>query len=136
MNELKGKTILLFDGVCHVCNASVAFLLRHDRKGRMYFAPYQSETGRALSAAYGLSSSDLNSVAVIHNEVCYTKTAAVVQALKLLGSGWVVPAFLMGLVPTVVSNAVYDWVARNRYKWFGQKEACMIPTPAQRKRFL
>jgi predicted DCC family thiol-disulfide oxidoreductase YuxK len=139
--------LLLFDGVCNLCNRTVQFVIRHDRKGTFRFATLQGEAARkALSVIppgagvhlpEGTSPSDPSSGSVIllHRGVVYQRSSAVLKVFQLLGGAWKVLAFFY-IVPRPVRDGVYEWIARNRYRWFGRKDECMVPTPELGNRFL
>uniref|UniRef100_A0A7C2K1B7 DUF393 domain-containing protein n=1 Tax=Schlesneria paludicola TaxID=360056 RepID=A0A7C2K1B7_9PLAN len=126
--------IVFFDGVCGFCNFWVDFLLSRDRPARLRFAPLQGETARTL-----LSPADVEQ---LHTLVLWTpsavsrKSTAVACILKMLGGGWAVCGTVLRLVPRPVRDWGYDFVARNRYRFFGKKAACRIPSPDERTRFL
>jgi predicted DCC family thiol-disulfide oxidoreductase YuxK len=127
--------IILFDGVCNYCNAIVNWVIRLDRKARFRFASLQSERGRALLQQHGLSPEGLESVVLIDGEKVYTKSDATLRIVRYL-PWWLQEARALWIVPRPFRDAIYDYVARNRYKWFGKKETCMIPSQEQRGRFL
>lgn len=131
MNE----PVLLFDGVCNLCNSTVQFILRWERQPRLRFAPLQSPEGEALLASIGEAPADLNSVLFIENGRCYHRSSAALRVARYLRFPW---PLLYGfiVVPPFLRDAVYGYVARNRYRWFGKQETCQIPTPALRARFL
>jgi predicted DCC family thiol-disulfide oxidoreductase YuxK len=127
--------IVLFDGVCNLCNASVRFVLDRDPAGRFRFASLQSEAGRRLLEAHRLPTDELSTVVVVADGRAYTRSDAALRIARGLGGGW--PALgALRLVPRPLRDAAYGVVARNRYRWFGRKEECMLPTPEQRSRFL
>lgn len=129
------SAILLFDGVCHLCDQSVQFIIKHDPKGYFQFASLQSEVGQALLKQYNLTHLDLNTTVLIENGKAYTFSTASLRVMRKLSGTW--PLFYsLILIPPFIRNPIYRWVARNRYRWFGKKEACPIPTPEQRMRFL
>ena len=127
--------VILFDGVCNLCNGVVNFVIRHDSKNIFRFATLQSETGRQLLNQYHFTSPDLRSFILIDNAIVYEKSSAAFHVLKYLPWYWKVFR-VFGIIPLFIRNGVYDFVARNRYKWFGRKEVCMIPTPAIKQKFL
>ena len=127
--------VLLFDGVCNLCNASVQWVLKRDRKGIFKFAALQSDTGQALLRKYGLDQQHFDTVVLIDGPRIFTRSDAPLEIVRRLGGAWSLLA-VFGMVPRVVRNAVYDWVARNRYRWFGKKEACMLPRPEWKERFI
>jgi predicted DCC family thiol-disulfide oxidoreductase YuxK len=128
------KPVIFFDGVCNLCNESVLFVIKRDRKGKFNFAPIQSSYAEHQLKGFDYSTQELNTILLLKNGKLYQKSSAVLEIAKGLSGGWpLLYAFI--IVPVVIRNFVYDWVARNRYKWFGKKEACMIPTPELRARF-
>lgn len=125
---------MLFDGVCNFCNRMVNFAIRNDPKAKLRFAPLQSATGQALKEQYGVSP-DADTIVFIENGKSYTYARAAIRVCRYLR--W--PArmlYMFVVVPRFISQPVYKWIARNRYKWFGKKDTCMIPTPEVRSRFL
>ncbi|MFZ3591107.1 thiol-disulfide oxidoreductase DCC family protein [Bacillus sp. DJP31] len=128
-------SIVLFDGVCNLCNGAIQFLLKYDKKERLRFASLQSETGQRLLAQYQLPTDDFDSFVVIANGKAFRKSVAALEICKQLG-GWFIPFLIFRVVPSPVRDSIYSGVANNRYKWFGKQEHCMIPTPELRKRFL
>ena len=135
MNDLKDHPIILFDGVCNFCNAGINFIIKQDKRKVFRFAALQSETGQRLLKQHHLSTKEFDSFVLIDNGKVYMKSSA---GIKVYGKlpwywKWTQAAWL---APKVIRNGVYDWIARNRYKWFGKKEACMIPTAEVRSRFL
>jgi len=127
--------VLLFDGVCNLCNASVQWVLKRDRKGVFRFAALQSETGRALLRQSGLSADHFDTVVLVAGDRVFTRSDAALEIVRRIGGPWSLLAFFK-IVPRPVRNAVYDWVARHRYRWFGKTESCMIPQPEWAKRFI
>lgn len=132
---MTSQPVILFDGICNLCNKSVQYVIRHDPGSVFKFASLQSETGRNLLNQYALSANDLNSFILIMNGKAYTRsTAALKVAGYLHGPARILYGFI--IVPAFIRNAVYNTIARNRYKWFGKKESCMIPSPTLEARFL
>jgi predicted DCC family thiol-disulfide oxidoreductase YuxK len=132
---MENHPIVLFDGVCNLCNSSVQFIIKKDKKKIFRFASLQGETGQALLQKFKLPTDNFNSFILVEEDTIYTKSTGALRMLKKLGGAW---SLLYGfiLVPAFIRNAVYNWVASNRYKWFGKQESCMIPTPELRSRFL
>ena len=128
-------SIILFDGVCNLCDGVVQFVLKKDKKNRFRFAALQSERGTALLKQFGLSTTNYNSFVLIESGRVYQKSTAALRVLKGLGGVWVL---LYGFIifPRPIRDYIYDWVARNRYQFFGKKDECMLPTPEIRARFL
>ena len=127
--------LILFDGVCNFCNASVNFIIRQDKKNVFQFAALQSNAGQQVAEKYHLPKKDFDSFVLIDNGKIYTKSTAGGRVYGKLPWMWKWTQ-IFWIVPKFVRNAVYDYVARNRYKWFGKKDQCMIPTPDVRSRFL
>ncbi|MEI6408881.1 MAG: thiol-disulfide oxidoreductase DCC family protein [Bacteroidota bacterium] len=127
--------ILLFDGVCNLCNASVQWVLLRDRKGVFRFAAQQSETGQAKLQQFGLSPEAYDTVVLIDGDRLYTRSDAALEVLNRLG-GMYRLAIVFKIIPRFIRNAVYNWVARNRYRWFGKQEQCMLPRPEWKARFI
>ncbi|MEW5927897.1 MAG: thiol-disulfide oxidoreductase DCC family protein [Gemmatimonadota bacterium] len=127
--------VVLFDGVCNLCNGSVQFIVRHDPAGRFRFASLQSEAGQALLRRHGLDPTDLFSVILVEGGRAYARSDAALRIARGLTGPWRAAGALRA-VPRPLRDAAYGWVARNRYRWFGKQEACMIPTPELRARFL
>jgi predicted DCC family thiol-disulfide oxidoreductase YuxK len=127
--------IVLFDGVCNLCNSAVAFVIRNDPKRRFRFAALQSPVGQALLERYGLPTETLNSFVLIEGEHVFTKSTAALRSARRLGYLWPL-AFVFILVPRPLRDFCYDLVAKNRYRMFGKRESCMMPTPDLNARFL
>ncbi len=132
---MKQNPIILFDGICNLCNSSVQFVLKHDKQGVFRFASLQSEAGQLLLQKYNLPHSNFNSFVLIEDDKVFLKsTAALKVAKRMSGATKYLYAFI--IVPAFIRDAIYNVIANNRYKWFGKKESCMIPTPALQSRFL
>ena len=127
--------IVLFDGVCNFCNGSVNFMIGHDTAGYFKFAPLQSETGRALLGKFGIDTTETDSIILVEDDKAYThSTAALRIARKLDGLwGWF---YIFRFVPRPLSDLFYRLFAKYRYRLFGKKDVCMMPTPELRERFL
>jgi predicted DCC family thiol-disulfide oxidoreductase YuxK len=133
--ELNHKSIVLIDGVCHLCQGLVRFIIPRDPKAKFLFAPLQSEMAATLMNDAGLKPGSLNTVVLLENGVYYTESAAVLRIARRLRFPWPM-AYLFILVPRSLRDALYRYVARNRYRWFGRDEQCLLPTPEIKKRFL
>jgi predicted DCC family thiol-disulfide oxidoreductase YuxK len=132
--SLSPEPIIVFDGICVLCNGWVRFLLRHDRKGRYRFATMQSKGGRALLSENGLDADDPASFLLVEDGRAWTDSDAIRRVLIGLGGIWQA-AVLISLVPRAVRNPIYRTIARNRYRWFGTT-VCHVPSEAQRARFI
>jgi predicted DCC family thiol-disulfide oxidoreductase YuxK len=128
-------SIILFDGVCNLCNSSVRFVIKHDKRKQFMFASLQSAAGQQLLKQYQLPLQSFNSFVLIqHQKVFLKSTAALMVAKKLKGITKLLYGFI--IVPSFLRNGVYNFIAKNRYKWFGKRDNCMIPTPELNARFL
>ena len=129
------QPIVLFDGVCNLCNSTVQFVIKHDKKNLFRFASLQSDTGQKLLAKYNLPTNELNSFILIENNKAYNRSTGALRVAKKLNG--ILP-WLYGfiIIPKIFRDSIYDFVGRNRYKWFGKKDECMIPTPELKARFL
>lgn len=127
--------VVLFDGVCNFCEGSVRFIIDRDPKGKFRFASLQSEAGKQLAEEHGGDTSELNTMMLIQEGKLYKRSSAALRIARGLRFPWHL-AWAFIIVPPFIRDAVYKIIARNRYKWFGQKDACMIPTPEIRGRFL
>lgn len=128
------KPIIFFDGVCNLCNSSVQFVIKRDKEGTFRFASLQSGAGQEALQQFHLSQNDFNSFLLYEQGKLYTRSTAALRVLsQLKGWKW---AGAFKYVPPFIRNAVYNLIARNRYKWFGKKDECMIPTPELKSRFL
>ena len=129
------NAILLFDGYCNLCNSSVQFVLKHEKNADLLFTSLQSETGINLLKQYNINPLNLDSLVFIKNNTVYTKSSAALRLTPYL-KGLYPLLYALLIVPPFIRNAVYDYVARNRYKWFGKSDSCMMPDKAVVKRFL
>lgn len=132
---MNNKAVVLFDGVCNLCSTSVQFIIQHDPKGYFQFASLQSPAGAALLEQHHLPANSLSSLVLVEDGKTYTHSTGALRIARRLSGAW---PLLYGciIVPAFLRNAVYNLIARNRYRWFGKKEACWLPTPALRSRFL
>ena len=127
------SAIVLFDGVCNFCNSSINFIIKRDQKGYFKFAPLQSEIAQKL---VGDKTKPMpESVILIENGKTYDRSSAALRIAKKLDGLWPL-LYIFIILPKRLRDAVYNLIGRNRYKWFGKTEACMIPTPEVRSRFL
>ena len=135
MTEVAPHPVVIFDGECNFCSSIVAFVIKRDGRGVFRFAPFQSEAGRALLQKYGVRDGYFDSFILIDEGGLFTKSDAALRLWRRLGGLWSLTYALI-IVPRFVRDAVYDFVARNRYRWFGKKDECMIPGPEVKERFL
>ena len=129
------KPVLLFDGVCNLCNGVVQFVIKRDPEGRFKFSSLQSNTGQELLEKFNLPTTDFESFVLIEGDRYYKKSTAALRLFKKLGGGWqLLYAFM--IIPAPIRDFFYSLVANNRYKVFGRADQCWIPTPDLRARFL
>jgi predicted DCC family thiol-disulfide oxidoreductase YuxK len=129
------KPVILFDGVCNLCTGSVLFAIKRDKKAKLLFSSLQSPFGQSQLTKYGLPLGEFNTFFLLKGERVYNKSDAALEVAKELSGLWPV-LYLLKIFPRFIRNWVYDFVSKNRYKWFGKKDACMIPTPDLKARFL
>lgn len=130
-----GGPLVLYDGQCGLCNHLVQFVLKHDRRGRFRFAALQSELGRGLLERHGLPADALDTFVLVDGGRAFIKSRAALRTVGGLDAPWpLLRAF--SIVPGPLADGVYDFVARNRYRWFGRTDACILPSPEVRARFL
>ena len=127
--------ILLFDGVCNFCDNYVQFLIKRDKKGIFRFAPIQSKTGQALLKKHDFPTDKISTVVLIEEGKLFTKSTVGLRIFKKLGGLWIL-FYPLIIIPSAIRDVVYDYIAKNRYKWFGEKDSCMMPSPEVRSRFL
>lgn len=135
MSNIAAHKIILFDGVCNLCNGAVTFVIKRDPKDHFRFAALQSDIGQALVAEHGIDTSKVDSIILIENNRVYSKSTAALRIAKYMSGAYPLLYGFM-IIPNFIRNWVYDFVARNRYKWYGKKDACMIPTPELKAKFL
>ncbi|MGE6352885.1 thiol-disulfide oxidoreductase DCC family protein [Flavobacterium sp. NPDC079362] len=135
-NLPKNKKIILFDGVCNLCNGAVQFIIKNDKKDVFRFVALQSELGIEISNYIGVDQKKIDSIILYNPGVAYYyKSSAVLEIAKNLG-GFYNLMFVFKIFPESFRNYIYDCIAKNRYKWYGKKESCMIPTPELKAKFL
>lgn len=128
-------SLVVFDGVCNLCSALVQFVIRHDPAAKFRFAAIQSEIGREISQSYGLDPADLQTFVFISDGKMHVRSDAAIEVVSRFGGAWRFFT-VFRLVPRVARDWIYSVIARNRYRWFGRKDVCMIPTPEIKERFL
>lgn len=134
-NTLEYQPILLFDGYCNLCNASVQFFLKHEKQPIIYFSSLQSNVGKELLTRYNIDPITTDSLVFIINSRAYTKSSAALRITKYMKGLY--PMFqILLLIPKFIRDVIYDYISRNRYKWYGKSENCMVPDASIVKRFL
>ena len=132
----KNKKLILFDGVCNLCNNSVTKVIQYDKKNVFLFTAIQSETGQKITNHLKIDISKADSIILYEPSISYDiKSTAALKIIREFGSLWQLTGIFF-VFPEFFRNMVYDFIAKNRYKWFGKKESCMIPTPALKAKFL
>lgn len=127
--------IILFDGVCNFCEGIVKFVLERDKEGVFRFAPLQSEVGEKYLQQFGLSTTDFDTFVLVEGNTFTTRSTAGLRVLRHLPWPWRA-AYIFIIVPRFIRDGVYNFIAGRRYRIWGKKDACMIPTPEMRARFL
>lgn len=135
VNNFKNKSIILFDGVCNLCNATVNFIIKHDKNERYLFASLQSDAAKEILLQFPEKKITLNTVVLIENNSIYEKSTAAVLIAKHL-NGWSKYTYYTYYIPKGIRDGVYDFIATNRYAIFGRSKECMIPSPSVKNRFL
>ncbi len=132
---MEENNVIIFDGVCNLCNATVRFIIVRDAQGVFKFTSAQSECGQKLLRENNYSFEILESVILLKDGNLLKKSAAALEIAAALDGVW---RYLMVLrfIPLPIRDAIYDWIARNRYRWFGKRDLCMIPSETQKTRFL
>lgn len=130
---MNDKPIILFDGVCNLCTGSVQFVLKRDKEKKFMFASLQSDYGQSLLKQFDLPINTYNSFVLFQDKNIYTRSTAALKVFQELKRWKWVKIFW--IVPKLIRDGVYNLVARNRYKWFGKKKECWLPTPELRSRF-
>ena len=132
---MPGQPIILFDGVCNFCNGMVNFVIKRDKSASLKFSTLQSGTGQNLLTAKNFQGPDLRSFVFIEKGELYTRSTAALKVCKYMNGLWpLMYGFI--IVPKFIRDGIYNWIAKNRYRWFGKKEVCMVPTPELQSRFL
>ena len=126
---------ILFDGVCNFCNSAVNFTIKRNKKANILFAALQSEAGKRLLKENDLPVEDMQSFIFIDKGKAYNRSTAALKVCRHLSGLWPLCYGLI-IVPEFIRDGIYNWIAKNRYKWFGERQECMIPSAAVKARFL
>jgi len=129
------QSIILFDGICNLCNGAVQFVIKHDKKNQFLFASLQSDEGKKILSEFNFSCNEMNSFILMENGTIYIRSTAALRVAKKLDGLWRLLYGFM-IVPKFIRDCVYNFIAKNRYKWFGKKDECMIPTQELKAKFL
>ena len=133
----KDKQLILFDGVCNLCNSSVLYVIKRDKKNKFLFAPLQSDIGDAIIKKFNINTEQTDSILLYNpkkDSLTYKSTAALLVAKNLGFPTCILSVFL--ILRVFARNWVYNYIAKHRYQWYGRKESCMIPTPELKSKFL
>jgi len=121
--------VILFDGVCNLCNSSVQKVIKHDPERKFRYASLQGKLGQEVLQHFHLPATQFNSFLLLQNGKLFTKSTAALKVMKQMSGGWKWLYYPLMIIPPFIRNFFYDIIARNRYKWFGKQEACWLPTP-------
>jgi predicted DCC family thiol-disulfide oxidoreductase YuxK len=132
---IPGKSVILFDGVCNLCNASIDFIIKRDTKNLFLVGALQGEVGSKLLSDYKVNPKYLDSLVLIEDGKVYFRSSAALRIAKNLSGLWPI-FYLFIFLPTSLRDPVYDWIGSNRYKWFGKKNTCRVPTESEKAKFL
>ena len=134
-SEVIDTPVIFFDGVCNLCNAAVNFVIDRDANRRFHFASLQSDFTNEKLARYEVDPSHLESILLLNDGRLYHKSDAALEIARVLGGAWRL-LLVFKIIPKFVRDFIYDWIAKNRYRWFGKQETCRVPTPDLKERFL
>ena len=136
MNLPVNKQIIFFDGICNLCEQSVQFIIKHDKNDIFRFVALQSDLGQEILQYIGIADKNIDSIILyIPGKAYYYKSSAAIEIAKNLGGFWHYGT-IFRVIPTAIRNNIYDYIAKNRYKWYGKKESCLIPTQKLKAKFL
>lgn len=134
IDELK-QPLILFDGMCNLCSNSVQFIIKRDKKEQFYFASLQSNLGKQIIQYFQLDFTKTQSVLLLNNNIIFCESTAALKIAKKLSGFWpILYSFI--IIPSFIRNIIYQFISRNRYKWFGKKESCWVPNKEITSRFL
>lgn len=131
----KDKSIILFDGVCNLCNSSVQFIIKHDKSNHFLFTSLQSDAGQQILLQNNLENLNFKTILLLENGKIYDKSTAILRINKKL-NGLYPMLYGFIIIPKFIRDAIYNFISKNRYKWFGKQESCMIPTRELKAKFL
>jgi predicted DCC family thiol-disulfide oxidoreductase YuxK len=135
MNNFEGKSVILFDGVCNLCNSSINFIIKNDKKKHFLFASLQSDAAKEILLQHNSKKNNLNSIILIENETLFEKSTAILKITKHFSNGYQFLS-IFSIIPTFIRDTIYMLISKNRYKWFGKKDSCIIPSEELKGRFL
>lgn len=129
------QSVVLFDGVCNLCNSFVQFVIKYDKNERFKFASLQSDFAEKALSNFFMDSQKMSTVILLENGKLYSRSTAALRILNSLNGLWPL-LYVFIIVPAFIRDVVYNLIAKNRYKWFGKKDSCMVPSPELQRRFL
>jgi predicted DCC family thiol-disulfide oxidoreductase YuxK len=135
MIDFSDKKIVFFDGVCNLCSGAVQFILKRNKSKNILFASLQSKIGQQMLIQYALPLNNFSSFVFLENGILNQQSTGALKTTKYLDAAWPL-LFVFIIVPPFIRNAVYNWISKNRYKWFGKKTECWLPTNDLKERFL
>jgi len=135
MEKKDHKTIILFDGICNLCNGAVQFLLKRDKKKQFMFASLQSDAAKYILLQYNVKKFGMDSIVFIEDGEIYQKSTAVLKIIKYLNWPWTMIS-VTSFLPLGFRDRMYDFIAQNRYRWFGKKDSCIMMLPEYKNRFI
>ncbi len=135
MEKYRDKNIVLFDGVCNLCNGAINFLIDHDKDNKLLFASLQSDFGQGVLKDFGMNTSDFNTFIFLKDGKLFSRSQGALEVMNILGGSWS-SLYILRFVPSFIRDSIYKLVANYRYKLFGQREACRMPTPELKAKFL
>lgn len=135
MKNTSQQPLLFFDGVCNLCNSSVKTIIKKDRHQKFKFASIQSDAAKEILLQLDDYNSDIDSIILLNNNRLFYKSSAVLRLCKILG-GWYNFLLIFWIIPKSIRNWMYDFVAKNRYRWFGKRESCILPSTDLKERFI
>ena len=134
-SKMEAKPIIIFDGVCNLCNSLVNFIIQRDKCCKLRFTPSQPHAGINIRKKYGITLMDFETIVFINNSVVFTKSEAIIEVARYLDGWWKFITFIK-IFPSFLRDGLYSKIAKNRYNWFGKKEGCMVPSKDINNRFL
>ena len=129
------EKVIVFDGVCNFCNATVDFVMRHDPQGKFKFGTLQSEPAQKILSRWGLHTEDFETFLLLEEGRVFTKSTAALKIAKHLTSPWFL-LVMFRIVPRTIRDGIYDFICRRRYRWMGKRDTCRVPSSAERERFV
>jgi predicted DCC family thiol-disulfide oxidoreductase YuxK len=127
--------VILFDGVCNLCNSSVQKVIKYDPQRKFRFTSLQGQLGQEILRHFNLPADQFNSFSLYQDGHLYFKSTAAIKVMRQMNGGWKWLSYLLWIVPFFIRDFFYDFIARNRYKWFGKQESCWLPTPSLKELF-